>query len=65
MIDSIVSLVKPTAYLAPFILLALLNMKANLKKEYRSCQFLMPIITLVYCIIAVVFLNRISEWLID
>jgi len=65
MIDTILSVVKPTAYLAPFILLALLNMKANLKKEYRSCQFLMPVITLVYCIVLMVFLNRISEWLIE
>lgn len=48
----------------PFVLLALLNMKANLKKPIRCRQFLMPIFALLYCIAAVIFLSKISDLLI-
>ncbi len=64
MIDTILSMAGPSVYLLPFLLFALLNMKANLKKEYRSCQFLMPVITLIYSVALVIFLDQISELII-
>ena len=49
----------------PFILFALLNMKANLKKPIRHRQFLMPIFALIYCIVAVIFLQKINDALLQ
>lgn len=60
MIETVIRMAKYLLCLLPFILFALLNMKANLKKQYRSRQFLMPILTLVYCVVLIVFLNRIN-----
>ena len=45
----------------PFILFALLNMKANLKKPVRCKQFLMPIFAFLYCIVIVIFLSKINN----
>ena len=64
MIETVIRLLKLLLCLLPFILFALLNMKANLKKQYRSCQFLMPVLTLVYSILLILFLGRINELLI-
>lgn len=49
----------------PFILLCLLNAKMNLKKQVRSRQFLMPLIAVIYCIFALVFMNDICVRLAD
>ena len=45
------------ASVVPFVLLALLSMKVNLKKINRSRQFLMPVLALVMCIAAMVFIS--------
>ena len=63
MIETIVRMARYLICLLPFILFALLNMKANLKKQYRSRQFLMPILTLLYCVVLIVFLNKINTQL--
>lgn len=39
--------------------LCFINNKTNLKKTERGRQFLMPFITVIYCIVAVIFLNNI------
>lgn len=64
MIDTVIRLAKLLLCLLPFLLFALLNMKANLKKKYRSRQFLMPVLALLYCIVLTVFLGRINALLI-
>lgn len=64
MINTVIRLAKFLLCMLPFLLFALLNMKANLKKQYRNRQFLMPVLTLVYCILLVVFLSRISALLV-
>ena len=51
MIDFLISSVKNLLLLLHFILLALLNCKANLKKKERYKQFLMPILAFVLVII--------------
>ncbi len=60
MIDTLIRMAKDLLCLAPFLLFALLNAKANLKREYRSRQFLMPLITLLYAIVLFVFLSAIN-----
>ena len=60
MIDTLIRMARDLLCLAPFLLFAFLNTKANLKQEYRSRQFLMPLITLLYAIVLFVFLNKIN-----
>ena len=45
--------------LLPFVLMVWVNAKANLKREERSKQFLMPIFALIYCILLMVLLDKI------
>ena len=47
----------------PFLLLAMLSAKNNLKKEFRCRQGLMPIIAAVFCIVVVCLLNVINNWI--
>ena len=47
----------------PFILFAFLNTKANVKKEVRNRQYPMPVLALVYSIVLLIFLDKISNWL--
>ena len=49
----------------PFFLLALANKKANLKKEIRYKQFFMPLVALVYCIVAYIFMTKITNALMS
>lgn len=60
MIETLIKMARDLLCLLPFILFALLNAKANLKREVRSRQFPMPLLTLVYCVILFVFLSRIN-----
>ncbi len=45
----------------PFVLFMILNAKANLKKENRNRQYVMPIIAFVYSIVLVFCLQRLSK----
>ena len=74
MIDKIIFLLKVLAFVLPFILLALLSNKANLKKQDRSRQCYMPFIAVLYCLITgatispivnlvMDFINKIPVWL--
>ena len=47
----------------PFILFAFLNSKANVKKENRHRQYLMPVFAVVYSAVALIFLDRLSAFL--
>ena len=49
----------------PFILFVFLNGKANMKKEIRNRQYLMPLIAVVYSIVLLIFLDKISSLLSD
>ena len=60
----ILKIVKILAMLAPFILLTVLNTKTNLKRKERYKQFLMPIISLILCIVAMVFLSKIYDLMV-
>ena len=51
--------------LAPFVILAKLNASANLKKEERYKQFLMPILAIILCIVAMAFLSEIYDGLVQ
>ena len=65
MIETLIRMARDLLCLAPFLLFALLNTKANLKQEYRSRQFLMPLITLLYAVVLFVFLSKINEKLTE
>ena len=64
MIDTIQHILKLVVAILPFVLSCFANQKVNLPKPERSKQFFMPVITLVYVIVAMLFINRIDEWLI-
>ncbi|MBQ1281068.1 MAG: hypothetical protein IIY16_02335, partial [Oscillospiraceae bacterium] len=64
MIEFLIYLGKMLLMTLPFVLFALLNSKANLKKEERSRQFLMPIVAVIYGIVVLILLSQISGWLI-
>lgn len=60
MIETLLKAIRDLLWLLPFILFALLNMKANLKRKYRSRQFLMPLLAFLYCVVLFVFLSKIN-----
>ena len=64
MIETILRASRYLICLLPFILFALLNMKANLKRQHRDRQFLMPVLTLLYCVVLILLLDRINTLLL-
>lgn len=61
MIKQLITILKLLLAVLPFALFALLNIKANLKKTDRCKQFLMPLFALAYCIILLLFMNKLSN----
>jgi len=49
----------------PFVLFAFFNSKANVKKENRNRQYLMPVIAVIYSVVLLLLLDKISAFLID
>ena len=49
----------------PFVLFALLNGKANIKKENRAQQYLMPIVAVIYSAVLLIFLDRLAALCMD
>lgn len=45
----------------PFILFAFFNAKANVKKENRNRQYLMPVVAVVYSAVLLIFLSKLSN----
>ena len=64
MIDKIFFLLRVCLMTVPFILLALLNGKANLKKSIRHRQCFMPFAALIFCIAAALLLVKINALLV-
>lgn len=62
MIDLLKQLLKMLLMLLPFILLCWANAGANLKRKIRYKQFLMPVFALIYCIVAMVLLQKVYRW---
>lgn len=63
MIETILNIAKMILAILPFVILCFASKKVNLPKTDRSKQFLMPIIVLVYVIVAMILMNSINEWL--
>ena len=49
----------------PFILFAFFNSKANVKKENRNRQYAMPIIAVLYSVVLLIFLKKLSELFVN
>jgi len=70
--DGIVTFIRLILYCVPFVGICLVSTKLNFKKEHRYKQVFLPVIALIYCIVGVIFLNGISDkvlngiyWLIN
>ena len=64
MIKFLLDLVKLFAAVTPIVFLCLLMKKINLSKPIRSRQFLMPVLSIVYVIVAMALSTEICEWLL-
>lgn len=49
----------------PFILFAYFNGKANVKKEKRNRQYLMPVFAVVYSLVLIIFLDKLAKLCTD
>ena len=58
----IMSLVNTLLGSSPLVVLCLAIYKIALNKTNRAKQFAMPIITLLYCIVAVILLDTVNQW---
>ena len=56
---TIMKIFQSVLWAVPFVVLCLSTRKANLNKVERGKQFLMPIIALVYSVVAMIFLEQI------
>ena len=63
--NDIGSFLKLIVSFLPFVLFAVLNGKANVKKEVRNRQYLMPVFAVIYSVVLLAFLDKISDWLRD
>lgn len=59
--EMLLNILKLAAMCVPLILLAWINTKANLKKNIRSRQFLMPLIAVVFCIAVMIMQTKIFD----
>ncbi|MBR5498287.1 MAG: hypothetical protein IKV76_09940 [Clostridia bacterium] len=64
MMNNFMTLLKMLGAVAPFVVLCLADVKTNLHKSIRSRQFLMPVIALIYSVIAVILSNTVCELLL-
>ncbi len=49
----------------PFILFAFFNSKANVNKENRNRQYAMPVVAVIYSVVLLIFLDKVSALLLD
>jgi len=47
----------------PFIAILLLSGKLNLSKPKRSRQFILPVVALLFCVVAIIYTSKINEWI--
>ncbi len=59
------AIIKWAVALLPFVLLCLMSKRVNLKKPYRSKQFPMPAVALVFSIAAMTLINRLNMLITD
>ena len=57
---NIFDVIKMILGVLPFVFFCVISSKINLSKPNRGRQFLMPIITLVYCIVAVILFDKLN-----
>ncbi len=62
--NTVVNLILTLARFLPFLAFVLLNAKANLKKPFRSRQFPMPVLALVYCVLMLIFARQLHGYLL-
>jgi len=62
--NDIIALISPLLPMIPFVLMVLWGGKNNLKPQDRSRQCYMPIIAVVFCIVAGILLGTITEWIV-
>lgn len=55
--------IKTVLGVLPFLVLCFASAKTNLNKANRSRQFLMPIIAFFYCVLGLVLLDAINNWI--
>ncbi len=65
MSEFIKNLFKIILAVLPFVALCFINIKVNLPKVKRSKQFLMPLVAIVYVIVAMLLMNKINNWLLN
>lgn len=64
MINMFLSIFKMIIAILPFVVLCFVSIKVNLSKSERSKQFFMPIIALIYAVIAMLLMDNINDWLL-
>ena len=60
MINNILFFIELIVSFLPFILFAFFNSKANVKKEKRNQQYVMPILAVVYSAVLLIFMDQVS-----
>lgn len=60
MINNILFFIELIVSFLPFILFAFFNSKANVKKEKRNQQYVMPILAVVYSTVLLIFMDQVS-----
>lgn len=63
--NNIVFFIELVVSFLPFILFAFFNAKANVKKENRNRQYAMPAVAVVYSVVVLIFLSKLSAMLMD
>ena len=63
MIKTLISLLKMILAILPFALLCIVSAKVNYQKADRSKQYFMPVVTLIYVTLTVIFLKQINDGL--
>ena len=64
MIKNLISFLKMIAAILPFAVLCLSSVKVNYDKADRSKQYFMPVVTLVYVAVTMIFMNQINSGLL-
>ena len=63
--NDIITIIRLILYCVPFVGMCMISTKMNFKKEHRYKQVFLPLIALIYCIVGVIFLNRISDTVLN
>ena len=63
--EMVMNIIKSLIAIAPFVICCLLIKKINLTPSNRGRQFAMPIIALIYCIVAAFYVDKINIWILD